>query len=58
MRNIFRNWKTSLLGGGVLSAGITLIIADPNQWKVGAVTCITGLLGLFAKDSDVTGKGL
>lgn len=51
-----KNWKTSLLGGGALTAGLTIIINDPNQWKEGLVACAVGLIGLVAKDHDVTGK--
>lgn len=56
MKNIFRNWKTSLLGGGVLTTGLTLIINDPSQWKEGVTLVVTGLIGLLAKDADKTGK--
>lgn len=55
MKSILKNWKTSLLGGGVLTAGITIIINDPNSWKEGLLSMGVGLIGLLAKDGDKTG---
>ena len=56
MKNIIRNWKTSLLGGGALTTGLTLIINDPTQWKQGVGMCLVGLIGIVAKDGNVTGQ--
>lgn len=55
MKTILKNWKTSLLGGGVLTTGLTIIINDPNQWKEGVIAIAGGLIGLIAKDGDKTG---
>jgi hypothetical protein len=55
MKTIFKNWKTSLLGGGVFTTGLTLIINEPNQWKEGVAAMAIGLIGLLAKDGDKTG---
>lgn len=54
MKNILLNWKTSLLGSGVLTAGITYFINNPSDWKHAIVLCATGLLGLFAADGKNT----
>jgi hypothetical protein len=56
MKTILKNWKTSLLGGGAFTTGLTLIINDPTQWKQGAGMCLIGLIGILAKDGNVTGK--
>lgn len=55
MKNVLKNWKTSLLGGGVLTAGLTVILNDPTQWKEGVLSIAIGLIGLVAKDGDKTG---
>lgn len=55
MKKILKNWKTSLIGGGVLTTGLTMIINDPSQWKEGLITMAVGLLGIVAKDGDKTG---
>jgi hypothetical protein len=55
MKSILKNWRTSLIGGGALTAGLTVIINDPTQWKEGVSMCIVGLIGVFAKDGKVTG---
>jgi hypothetical protein len=50
------NWATSLLGA---SAGGTLILdglsSEPQDWGKVIQGVLLLLLGLFAKDSDVTG---
>lgn len=56
MKTIIRNWKTSLIGGGALTTGLTMVINDPSQWKEAVGLCIVGLLGVLAKDGNVTGK--
>lgn len=55
MKTILKNWKTSLLGGGALTTGVTIIINDPNEWKAGVTAMVIGLIGLMAKDGNVTG---
>lgn len=48
MKNIFENWKTSLLGGGALTLGINTFIENPDNWQLALSQIIMGLLGLFA----------
>lgn len=55
MKNIFRNLKTTLFGS---VAGIPAIIEGVEQKNILHILAGIGalLLGLFAKDHDVTGK--
>ena len=58
---MFKNWRTTLLGaitGGSIS--IDAIIKDglTNGWKQALVGVAVILIGLFAKDSAVTGNGV
>ena len=55
MKNIFRNLKTTLFGS---VAGIPTIIEGVEQKNILHILAGLGalLLGLFAKDHDVTGK--
>lgn len=55
MKNVLKNWKTSLLGGGALTGAAANLINDPTNWKQSVLMALVGLLGLFAKDQDVTG---
>lgn len=55
MKNILKNWKTSLLGTGALATAITAYVANPDDWKTALGIFITGVIGLIAKDSDKTG---
>lgn len=50
-KNIRRNWKTSLLGGGSLGAAVIYGTTQPNpdvKTLVGMV--VVGLLGLISAD--------
>lgn len=52
-----KNWKTTLFGG-LTAAGLGLAQSDdPILKTIGQILCVVGpiLLGLFAKDSNVTG---
>jgi hypothetical protein len=55
MKNIIKNWKTSLIGGGALTGAVTLFIDNPTQWKEAIGMAIVGLIGILAKDGDKTG---
>ena len=55
MKNILKNWKTSLLGTGALATAITAYVANPDDWKTALGIFITGVIGLIAKDSNQTG---
>jgi hypothetical protein len=50
---MFKNWKTSLTG--VLSALGQLLAFPVNSWRDLVLPIGTLLLGLFAKDNNVTG---
>lgn len=52
MKSILQNWKTSLLGTGVLSSAIITYVQNPEDVKTAVLLAITGLIGLFAKDHD------
>jgi len=56
MKTILRNWKTSLLGSGAISTAIVQYAQNPNDLKTPLVMAVIGLLGLFAKDGNVTGN--
>jgi len=50
MKTILRNWKTSLLGTGALSAGVVNFANNPDDLKGTFIMLIIGLVGLFASD--------
>ena len=54
MKNILENWQTSLLGSGVLTAGIVYWVQNPTQWQHALVLIVTGVMGLLAKDGSNT----
>lgn len=54
MKNILRNWKTSLFGISTIISGVALIVKGSVDEGVTAV--LAGIAGLFAKDSDISGK--
>lgn len=56
MKSIFKNWKTSLIGGGALTTGLVQLI-NTGDIKASLPTLLIGLLGLFSKDFNVTGNG-
>lgn len=53
MKKLFRSWKTTLIGGGALTAGLTHFI-QTGDFKGAIPTLIIGLLGLLSKDFDVS----
>lgn len=53
IKNIFKSWKTSLVGGGALTLAITTF-AETGDWKQCILPALIGLLGLFSKDSNAT----
>ena len=62
MPSIFVNWKTTLAGAGALLTGAGTIATqlasghvDPNLISIALTGLFTGLVGLTAKDSNVTG---
>lgn len=54
MKNILKSWKTSLIGGGALTNGIMTFVETGNI-KAAIPMLLMGILGLFAKDSNVSG---
>jgi hypothetical protein len=54
MKNITKNWKTSLVGGGALATGLMQLI-QTGDFKAALPTLLMGLIGLLAKDGGVTG---
>ncbi len=46
------NWKTTLIG---LAGGIFGLIANGVNWKTAVSSSLMALLGLAAKDHNVTG---
>lgn len=54
MKNILRNWKTSLFGFSTIITGVALIVKGSVSEGVTAV--LAGITGLFAKDADISGK--
>ena len=52
LKHWFRSYKTSILG--LVAAGLQAH-AGGLGWKAIAASLPTALLGMFAKDSDVTG---
>ena len=55
MKNIIRNWKTSLIGSGAIAGAVSLFMANPSDWKTPLSMVILGALGIVAKDGNVTG---
>ena len=56
MRDILRNWKTSILGGGFLTGAVITFAENPDNWRTALLQAGAGLIGLFAKDNNVSGK--
>ena len=52
MKHILNNWKTSLLGTGVLTSAIVSYAQHPDDPKTALILAVTGLIGLFAKDNS------
>lgn len=50
MRNVLKNWKTSLFGLGSAITGIAMIVTGKVAEGVGLV--MTGITGIFSKDHD------
>jgi hypothetical protein len=51
-----RNWKTTLAGIGAIAAGTLLpVVGVPAAICTAVAAFCTGILGLAAKDHDVTG---
>jgi hypothetical protein len=57
LKNVLRNWKTSLIGSGALVAAATAYTANPKDLTTPIMLIVMGLLGLASKDSNVTGNG-
>lgn len=55
MKNIIKNWKTSLLGSGALAGGLINYIQDPTSLKESLIMIVVGFIGLLSKDANVTG---
>jgi hypothetical protein len=51
---MFKSWKTSL--AGLLLGASQIIVLPIHSWKDLIIPLSTLLLGLLAKDNDVTGK--
>lgn len=52
-----KNWKTTLFGALIAAGGGLQQVDDPTVQLIGKILAFGGpiLLGLFAKDSNVTG---
>jgi len=50
MRNVLKNWKTSLFGLGSAITGVAMILTGKMQEGIGLV--LTGITGLLSKDHD------
>lgn len=52
-----KNWKTTLIGvgGAIATGGGQLLQAGNLNWKDYAVMAFMTLMGVFAKDMNVTG---
>lgn len=48
---ILKNWKTSLLGGGSLTAAVIYFANNPDDYKTALGMAVVGLLGLFSADA-------
>ena len=55
MKNMLKNWKTTLSGVALVITGISMYINNPAS-STEAITAILGGIGLIvAKDGDKTG---
>lgn len=54
---MFKNWKTTLVGaGGAIAIGGGQLLASGNlNWKDYLTMAFMTLIGVFAKDANVTG---
>jgi len=50
LKNIIKNWRTSLLGTGSLSAAIINFTQNPNDYKTSIGMATVGILGLVVAD--------
>lgn len=53
MKNIFKNWKTTLTGVGTIIAGV--FTGLHGNWSMAVPQIIAGVGLIFAKDGNVTG---
>ncbi len=52
LKNVFTNWKTSLIGSGALAEAVINYQSNPEDIKGTLILAAIGLLGLFAKDGN------
>lgn len=60
MKNLFANWKTTLAGaitGGTISIDAFVQEGISKGWRQALIGLAIILIGIFAKDGDVTGIG-
>jgi hypothetical protein len=48
---MFKNWKTSFFGFGVILSGVAMIIV--NEYLIGATAILSGSGLIVAKDGDI-----
>lgn len=53
--NMFRSWKTTVVGSGIIAVAVQKYI-ETGDLKQSGLLALIGLLGLFAKDASVTGS--
>lgn len=51
MKTMFKNWRTTLIGGGALTAGITEFV-ETGDWRKALPLLLLGLLGLLTSDAN------
>lgn len=54
MKKYLKSWKTSLIGGGALTTGLVQFI-QTGSIREAIPAILIGIIGLLAKDFDVTG---
>lgn len=51
MKNVRKNWITTLLGSASLSAAVIQYINNPDDYKTPLGMILVGLLGIFSADA-------
>jgi hypothetical protein len=52
MKKFLFNWRTTILGGGILTSAVVSFAENPSDLKTVLVLGLTGLIGIFSKDAD------
>lgn len=55
MKNVYKGWKTTLIGIAMIGAGITSVMTGKSDWT-GAIVAISMGVGLLFTPDDIIKK--